>query len=158
MAGTDSRLTIVEQSLDQVGVFQSKKVIVAGNDHFSNQVASLFKQRGSEVFLFGGKASKTAVNTVNTRKSETFSLDIFALRKESDLIQNCELIIVLSCDKAILEELLIVASPFSDIIIIGPIEGVLEDLDLYGTVHYKNLSLIFLPFGASHIPMKQDAV
>jgi hypothetical protein len=39
---------------------------------------------------------------------------------------------------------------------IGPTEGVLEDLDVYGTVHYKNLSLIFLPYGAPDIPMEQD--
>ena len=118
------------------------KVVVVGNDDLSNQIASLYKHKGSEVLLFGGNPSK---HDVNIDKSRHFSLDIPSLRRESGLIQNFELVVVLSCNKDILEEVLFIVSPFCSIIIIGPIERVFEDLDLYSTVHYKNLSVSFLP-------------
>jgi hypothetical protein len=142
MRKANSRLAIVERYLDQIGDLQPKEVVVVGNDDFSYKVGSIFEKRAHKVLFFGRRESEASLDS---GKIECFSLDIASLRRQTGLIKHCQLVIVLSCDKAILEELLYAATPFCHIIIIGPIEGFLEDLDLYGTVHYKNLELTFSP-------------
>jgi hypothetical protein len=56
-----------------------------------------------------------------------------------------DLIIVTDCEASMLYEVLLRAKPLAEIAVIGQLRAIIENIDFYSTIHYKNLSLTFHP-------------
>lgn len=72
--------------------------------------------------------------------------NLFSVSLNDSGISQKDLIIVTDCDAAILYEALLRAKPMAEIAVVGKLNGIIENIDFYSTIHYKNLSLTFHPF------------
>lgn len=128
----------LEQRLAALGVFECGRIAIVGKGMLSEEAALICVSRGLKVFLFSDRRPRKVGGNMNycALKEAT------GQNRWSNLE---ELVLVLSCSKDIFKEILSWVKPFCRIITLGPIYGVIDNIDLYGSVHTKNLELKFLP-------------
>jgi hypothetical protein len=130
----------LKQRLSDLGMFKSRCLAIIGKGCLSKEVAFLCSEHGLKVFFFTDKYTGDDEDSI-----KFIPLEEGKGENRWTCLKSLSLIIILSCSEGILEEILFSAIPFCRIIIIGPIGGILYNMDFYSTVHIKNLELIFLP-------------
>jgi hypothetical protein len=137
----------LEERLSEMGVFKARYVAVIGSESMSQDVAQLCLRRGNEVLMYG-----RGQEPLNQGEYSNY----FVLSEEKGQnrwanLNDASIVIILKCNLDIIEEILFAVKPFSLVIVIGPIDGAIKDMDFYSTVHLKNLELRFLSLPSERV-------
>jgi hypothetical protein len=108
-------LTGYENSLERLGLFASSELAIVGRGEIVEKLAGICSDRG--------------VDRVRC--------------EECDQVESDTIVLAGACGQQF-QKVLYVAKPFSRIVVMGPVDDSLVDLDFYSTVHSKNLELSFV--------------
>ena len=89
------------------------------------------------------------ISLIGPPRSQEQSGNLKTEHLEDRVLAASDLIVVSECDGEILREVLFLARPHTTIVVLASGRGSLEEVDLYSTVHFKNLKLKFLPAASS---------
>ena len=133
----------LEQDLAALGTFQNEHIAVISMKDIPEAVLSFCVGNATEVLLFSRRPMKQPLGNV-----QYFCLEDSTGTNRWSNLQRIPVVIVCSLSGLLFQEVLFAVARFCRVIIVGPIDGVIANMDFYSTVHAKNLELIFLPLTA----------
>lgn len=122
--------------------FNSISLVVIGEGTGAKVYHSWAAQKGLEVVFFDFQNSEG--HAVDEKNIVRLSGSAFTHEHKTHIYKS-RCFLIEKCSAALLEELLYLAKPFSRIFVTGDINEILSNVDLYSTIHYKNLELSFIP-------------
>ena len=123
------------ERLEDLGVFDAGIVAIVGESTAALELAGLFEMRGREAHVIGlpdADAHGRSGRIVCLRDSAG---------EDPRILEKARVVLIVSTHAEVLREVLSAVPPLCRILAIGPLDGSLDEVDFYATVHRNNLEL-----------------